>query len=230
MSRKRFLLGVLAALSLAGAGLAGTSNLDRLDIQPEAASGDAFRVLDNSGSELFVVEEGGTVDFGAAAPAMAVSKSVFLGAGAIDFGTTGASEIKNNKATIGLADASADEHIYISWGIPDDMDTGSDVTVQVVYLCDQGSPTEGEWTVTYLAVADDDADAALGNELTVLDTAAAQDDWNVTGVMTVPAAAIGASDTSLQLDVYHDVSDPLCGGEDVNVLGVLIGYTTASNY
>ena len=239
----------LLLLLLAGQAFAGVTNLDRLELTPENATGNALTVEDSSGVATFTVDASGdvtatgaqtfsgavtfssTIDLGSTAPSAVTSRTVFLGAGEIDFGTTGSSEIKNNKATIALADASADEHIYISWGLPDDFDkSDSHVHVKVLYMCDQASPTEGEWDLTYLAVGDDDADAALGNEVTVLDTSPAQNDWSLTGEMLVPSTAITSTDTTLQLDVYHDVSDQLCGGEDVNVLGVQIGYTTDSNY
>ena len=70
----------------------------------------------------------------------------------------------------------------------------------------------------------------LWNELTVLDTPAAQNDWNLTGAMIVPSTAIGASDTILYLNVYHDISDPLCNESDVNWSGMLITYTTDALY
>jgi hypothetical protein len=136
----------------------------------------------------------------------------------------------NGKGTIALADASADEHAYFVWGIPDNFDRGgSFVFVHAVYLCDNSTLTEGELNVGYTSITDDVADGAAV-ELTVKDTPAAQNDWNVTAAMQIPKAAVGASTVALGLDFYHDISDPLCNAQDINLLGLRLFYTTSKNY
>ena len=114
--------------------------------------------------------------------------------------------------------------------VPTDMDTDKDWEVRYLYLCDDATLTEGEWNVQVLGVADDDADAAVATEYTVLDTPAAQNDWNLTGPMVVAAANVGASDSVVYMNIYHDISDPLCNAANVNWAGALITYTTNVNH
>jgi hypothetical protein len=174
----------------------------------------------------------GTVALGSSAPTMAVTASEWVPArlfsldGTADPGT----EVVNSKFTYAFADVTTDEDVLIEWGIPDDLDDTADVTVQVLYLCDQASPTEGLWNLSYLAVGDDDADAALTTGLTATDTPSAQNDWNLASALTIPAAAIASTDSMIYMQLFHDVDDPFCGAADVNVLGVKISYTTDTNY
>lgn len=237
-TRKNFFLMALAALLATGVAFAGTSDVDRLDVRPEHASGDALRVLQNDKTEIMVIEEDGTVDLsgandvalGSVAISQATSRTVFIPAGEFRCAATaGCTEGEQTaKVTLVFADSSADDHAYVTWGLPDDFDLGgSFIFVQIVYNMPSGTPGEGEWDLKYVAIADDDADAAPGSELTVLDTPAAADDWNVTSAIQIPIAAVGASDKAVVFDLYHDVSDAF--GGSVEVLGLLVTYTSDSN-
>lgn len=192
---------------------------------------DHFKVQDTAWtiSDAELMTAGGTLALGSQSVTQTSSNTVYIPAH--QFGLGGAAdpsvELKNDKFTYAFADATADDVVYITWDFPDDFFEGtSHVDVQVDYLCDQGSPTEGEWALSYLAVGDDDADAALTTGLTVLDTPAAQNDWNRTAPMYVPFGAITTSDDLLVLKLAHSVADPFCGGNAVNVLGVKLTYTT----
>jgi len=222
---------------------AGTTGFNSLVLAPTAGETNSLLVYDSSLTEQVKVTAAGAVtiagtlgvtgvlDLGTAVPTMATSRTAVIHMYELSAqSSTGAEELKNTKATIGLADASADELIYVAWALPDDFDkTNSYVDVKVTYLCDNATVTEGEWNVQYLAVAPDDADAALGNEIAVVDTPV-QNQWMQTPPMVIPASAIGATDEVLYLSVYHDVSDPLCNAQDVNVLSIQLGYTTDTNY
>lgn len=243
-------LFILCFLLVAGQAVAGVTNLDRLELTPDSATGDALTVEDSSGVATFTVDATGdvtatgaqtfsgavtfssTIDFGSVAPSAVTSRTVFLPAQAGGLGGSAdpAVELKNDKFTYAFADATTDDVLFYTWQIPDDFDaTNSLLHVSVVYLCDQATPTEGEWEIDLLGVADDEADAALGTAITIHDTSPAQNDWSVTSAAVFDAADFAAGDVVF-LRVLHDVDDPFCGGENVNFAGLQIGYTTDSNY
>lgn len=239
MKRKNWLLAALVGLLASITTHAGTSNLDRLDIQPDAASGDVLRILDNAGNEQAVFEEDGTFDLSGASDvnlgsvvlSNVTSKAIWLPASMAGLGGSAdpAVELKNNKFTYAFADATTDDEVFYSFRLPDDFDaTNSSLWVSVTYLCDQATPTEGEWEIDLLGVADDDADAALGTAVEIHDTSPAQDDWSVTSQAHFAASGFSAGDV-VTMRVLHDVDDPFCSGSAVNLLGVTVTYTTDTN-
>ncbi|MEK9722314.1 MAG: hypothetical protein VW405_02360 [Rhodospirillaceae bacterium] len=174
---------------------------------------------------------GGTVALGSNVPTMTTSSYFWIFAEGITCAdSNGCAEgEQGGKETRVFADSTTDDTANIWIPLPPDFAEGtSGLHISVLYNMPSGSPTEGEWDVTYLAIADDDADAALGGEVTVLDTPAAADDWNLTSAMVIPTAAITSSDVGVAISLYHDVSDPFGGA--VEVAGIKVGYTTDKNY
>ena len=217
--KRNFMSFMLISLVLVFS-FAGITNYTSLKLKGDAAypSDNLLEVETTAGVDVLTIAYDGTMTH-------AGTRSLWFSAEDLKLpaANPAAAGEEDSIGTLVYVDAAADDHAWLTFIPPSDMDTSLTMEMSIYYILPSGTPTEGAWNIKAIGLDDDEAGAAATAPLEIiLDTPSAAGDWNMTSSATVPTT-VTAKDI-MNFIIYHDVADPF--GGTVELAGVKVTYTT----